>query len=65
MRPAHKLEVIEEGTCQDMKRKQSTEGHSQTGDGRGRDKLGQGKKAAEEGILTNWRPWREGKIKTW
>jgi len=39
-------------------------GHSQTGDHRGRDKSGHGKKATEQGALTNWKPQMEGQVRT-
>ena len=38
-----------------MERKQLSKEHSQTGDGRGRDKSGHGGKATEQGALTFWR----------
>jgi len=47
-----------------MERKQLSKGHSQTGDSRGRDKSGHRKKLTEQGALTNWRPQREGQIRT-
>jgi len=47
VRGTHKLETAEGGTSQDTERKQMSEGHSQTGDRRGRDKSGHGKKANE------------------
>ena len=39
------------------------EGHSQTGDGRGRDKSGHRKKVTEQGVLANWRQQREGQVR--
>ena len=38
-----------------MERKQLSKEHSQTGDGRGRDKSGHGGKATGQGALTFWR----------
>ena len=56
----HKLVTTEEGTSQDMERKQPSKRHLPSGDHRGRDKLGHRKKAAKREELTNWRPQREG-----
>ena len=48
-RGTHELETAEGGTSQDMERKQLSKGHSQTGDGRGRDKSGHRKKPLRKG----------------
>ena len=47
-----------------MERKQLSKGHSQTEDGRGRDKLGHRKKETKQGALANWRWQREGQVRT-
>ena len=47
-----------------MERKQLSEGHSHTGDGRWRDKSRHRKKATEKGALTDWRWQREGQVRT-
>ena len=44
-RGTHKLEKSEGATCQDMERNRSTEAHSLSGDGRGSDLLGHGRKS--------------------
>jgi len=41
------------------------QGNSHPGDRRGRDMSGQRKKATKQGVLTSWRPQREGQVKTW
>ena len=51
----HELQTTEGGTCQDTERNRPTEAHSQTGDGKGRDLSGHGKKLTDRGALTNWR----------
>ena len=56
--------MAEGGTSHDMERKQPTKVHSQTGDSRGRDKSGHGKKATDQGTLTSWRWQREGQVRT-
>jgi len=63
-RGTHRLETAEGGTSQDTERKQPTKAHSPTGDGRGRDKSGHGKKATDQGTLTFWRWQREGQVRT-
>ena len=64
-RHAHRLEMAEGGTSQGKKRKQPSKEHSQTGDGRGRDKSGHRNKVTKQGTLTNWRWEREGQVRTW
>jgi hypothetical protein len=64
-RGAHFLKTAEEGTHQESERKRLTEGHSPTGDHRGGDNSGHGKKATERWALTNWRPRREGEVRVW
>ena len=61
----HFLETTEGGTCQDMEGKQPSNGHSQTGDHRGKDLSGHGKKPIEQWALTSWSPQREGLVSTW
>ena len=63
-RHTHRLEMAEGGTSQDMERKQPSKAHSLPGDGRGRDKSGQGKKVTKQGTLTSWRWQREGQVRT-
>ena len=41
----HSLETVEGGTCQDVERNRPSEGHSPSGDGRGRELSGHGNKA--------------------
>jgi len=55
----HKLETAEGVMSQNIERKQLSKGHSQTGDSRGSDKSGHGKKATKQGALTDWRWQRE------
>ena len=64
-RHTHFLETVEGGTCQDTEGNLPTEAHSQTGDGRGRDLLGHGKKLTDRDALTLWRRQREGLVSTW
>ena len=64
VRSTHFLETTEGGTSQDMERKQLSKGHSLPGDHRGRDKSGHRKKVTKQGALTNWRPQREGQVRT-
>ena len=47
-----------------MERNQLDEGHAQTGDGRGRDLSGHGKKPTGRGARTPWRWQREGLVRT-
>jgi len=63
-RHTHSLETAEGETCQDMEGKRPSEMHSQSGDRRGRDLSGDGKKLTEQGALTNWGPQREGLVRT-
>jgi len=48
-----------------MERHQLSEGHSPTGNGRGRDKSGHRKKLTKQGVLTDWRQQREGQVRIW
>ena len=48
-----------------MERIQLRKGHLPTGNHRGRDKSGHGKKATEQGALTNCKPQREGQVRIW
>ena len=58
-RGTHFLETTKGGPCQDMETKQLSKGHSLSGDHRGRDLSGHGKKVTKQGALTFWRPQRE------
>ena len=58
------LETESGGTSQNTERIQPSEGHSHTGDGIGRDKLGHGKNPTGRGALTYWKPHREGDVRT-
>ena len=58
-RGTHCLETAAGGTCQDTERSQPIEGHSQTGDGGGRDLSEHGKKPTEREALTSWRRQRD------
>jgi len=66
VRGTHPLEtaVTEGGTYQNTERNQSSKGHSPSGDHRGRDKSGHRKKPTNQWALTNWRPQREGQVRT-
>ena len=63
-RCTHKLEMGEGGTSQNTERKQLSKARSQTGDGRGREKSGHGKKVTKQGALTSWRRQRKGQVRT-
>ena len=63
-RGTHSLETEEGGTSQDTERKQLSKAHSLPGDGRERDKSGQGKKATKQDTLTDWRWQRKGQVRT-
>ena len=52
------------GTSQNTQRIKLSEGHSQTGDGIGKDKSGHGKNPTERGTLTFWRRHREVQVRT-
>jgi hypothetical protein len=54
-RHTHFLQMVEGGTCKDMKRTRLSDVNSQSGDSRERDWSGQGKKPNERVKLTNWR----------
>ena len=51
-RRTHKLKGAEEGTCEDNEGTRVHERHSPSGDGKGRDLSGKGKKKTEKGELT-------------
>ena len=53
------------GISQDTERKRPSNEHSHSGDHIGRDKSGHENKAAEQGVLTLWRPHWEGQVRTW
>ena len=59
----HSLEMAEEGACQDTERNRPTEVHSHTGDGRGMDLSGHGRKPTDRGTLTAWKWQREGLVR--
>ena len=59
----HELGAAEAGTSQDMETNQPSKGHSLPGDRRGREKSGHGKKVTEQGVLTSWRPQKEGEVR--
>ena len=54
-RCTHFLETAEAEPCQDMEGNRQSKAHSLSGDGRGRDLSGHGKKPTGRGTLTNWR----------
>ena len=58
------LKMAEGETCQDTERNQPSEGHSPSGDGRGRDLSRHGKKKTKRGALTFWRGQKEGLVRT-
>ena len=64
-RRTHVLKTADGGTCQDTERNQPSKVHSPTGDSRGRDLSGHGKKPTEQGTLTCWSRQREGLVGTW
>jgi len=47
-----------------MQRNRPSKRHSQTGEGKGRDWSGHGKKKTKRGSLTSWRRQREGQVRT-
>ena len=63
-RHTHSLEMAGGGTCQDTERNWPSEAHSLSGDGRGRNLSGHGKKLTERGTLTSWRQQKEGLVST-
>ena len=67
-RPRHTygLETTEAegGMYQNTERNRPREAHSLSGDGRGKDFSGHGKKPPEQGILTTCRQQREGLVRT-
>jgi hypothetical protein len=64
-RGTHFLETTERGTSQDTEGNRLSEGHSLPGDHRGGVKSGHRREVTERGALTNWRPQREGQVRTW
>ena len=52
------------GIGDDTERNRPTEAHSPSGDGRGRELSGHGKKSTDRGALTHWRRQREGFVRT-
>ena len=64
MNEAHSLSgTVERGVIR--ARKEPSEAHVRSEEGRGRDLSGHGKIQAEQGALTNWRWEREGLVRTW
>jgi len=63
-RLTHFLETAEGAICQDTERKQQSKAHLLSGDRRGRDLSGHGRKATERCALTGWRPQMEGLVRT-
>jgi len=59
----HELETTEGGTCQNMERKQLSNGHSLPGYSRERDLSGHGEKMTKQQALTSWRQ-QEGLVRT-
>ena len=64
-RPTHQLETAQGGTSQDMEKIRPTEAHPHSGDRTGRDKSEHGNNPTDRGPLTDWRPHREGQVRTW
>ena len=60
----HQLETAQGGTSQDTEINRPSDAHSPTGDRKGMDKSGQGKKPTEQCALTNWKPHRKGQVRT-
>ena len=48
-----------------MERNQPSKGHSLSGNYKGKDKSGHGKKLTKQGALTDWRPHRGEQVRTW
>ena len=63
-RSTHQLETARGGTSQDTERIRPTEAHSHTGDRTGRDKSGHRKNPTDRDPLTDWRPHREGQVRS-
>jgi hypothetical protein len=63
-RGTHTLGTTEGGTSQKTKRKRPSERNSLPKHHRGRDLSGHGKNVIERGALTNWRPHREGIVRS-
>ena len=63
-RSTHQLETAQGGTSQDTERIRPTEAHSHTGDRTGRDKSGHRKNPTDRDPLTDWRPHREGQVRS-
>jgi len=64
-RHTHFLETATGGTCHDTEGKRTSKAHSLPGDRKGRDLSGHGTKLTKQGMLTSWRPQREGLVRTW
>ena len=62
-RRTHFLETAERETCQDTENNQLHEGHTQPGDGRGRELSEHGKPTNRE-ALTSWRQQSKGLVRT-
>jgi cytidylate kinase len=63
-RHTHELETASGGTSQDTERIRPSEVHSRTGDRIGRDKSGHGENLTKRGALADWKPHREGQVRT-
>ena len=63
-RCTHFLKMAEGGTCQDTETNRPTKAHSPTGDSKGRDLSGHGKKSTDRGALTCWSRQREVLVRT-
>jgi hypothetical protein len=61
VRGTHCLDSAERRTTQHMGRG-ANEGHSHSGEGRGRYKLGHGNEVGDQGALTSWRGRPEGEV---
>jgi hypothetical protein len=63
-RGTHFLKTAEGGTSQKTERRRPNGRHSRSGDSRGRDLSGHGKKGTKRGALTLWRQQRDRLIRT-
>ena len=63
-RGTHQLESPDIETSQDAEGMRASEGHSQTGEYRHRDKLGHENNASQRGALTSWRAKTQRQVRT-
>jgi hypothetical protein len=61
----HQLESADGGTHQGIERILASEGHSRSGECKGRGESGQGNNLSKQAGLTCWREQRERQVGTW